>query len=931
MRGFFSEKSLPWFFLMLTVTTSACSGGSVKIPGGDSGLLLMAEVCDGIDNDDDGEVDEDLLVFYVKDTDGDGCAATDGSADWFCPSDAPQDYYPQDEFPNCNDCNDDEPLAWTGAEEVCDSVDNDCDGGIDNDAIDERAWFYDGDDDGFGNSDIILFACDQPSDHSDIDGDCDDVEPNAFPGNPEVCGDGIDNDCDGYSLMNTDADADGFGSCDLVPDCDDADSNTYPGAPELCDGVDNDCDLSLPADEVDVDGDTFLVCAGDCDDSRSDVNPGMIELCDGIDNDCDSNVPADEDDIDIDGFRVCDGDCDDSDLDIYPGAPELCDGVDNDCDLQVPLDELDLDLDGYSGCQGDCDGLSNDINPGMVELCSTVGVDDDCNGLVDDMDPNVSDAATWYLDGDGDGYGDLNSPLDACRPPMDYLVDSTDCDDSSPDVFPGNPEICDGLDNDCDLLVPSNEQDVDVDGISSCEGDCDDNDVNVYPGAPEVVADGVDQDCDGVDSCYEDLDGDGFGGVAATVVDGLDLSCMNTGASGTSDDCDDSDLDIYPGAPELCDGIDNDCLAGPDDGLVFLDYYVDLDVDGFGDLNDITPTNACVPVPGEVTDNSDCDDSLPNIYPGANETVADGIDQDCNLVDSCYEDLDLDGFGGEIATVIQGSDLTCSNPGESVSADDCDDGDVGVWAGETRYLDLDGDGYGDPTTGLFDCPNNFAANYLIDGTDCRDDVFEVNPGASPNEFTVWDRDCDGTDDKAGKTYITSLGDVFTFDAASVNLFSDEEGDSTFAGGFTNWAVYTSLFGFTDLDIVVADEFYNTTLWGTYSSMELLSPASNSGTDNECLVSSSVNVTVGLQYALCCIVETRNPPFNEPLRMYTQTDYEAGVGVDFMADEAILGGDFPHVCGAFTASSTTENFLVCTGDWLDDPGAITQCYLGEGTY
>lgn len=152
--------------------------------------------------------------------------------------------------------------------EHCDNVDEDCDGRVDEHAVNPGTWWSDGDGDGYGNAGIRFTGCNKPgADWVLNDADCDDAEVSVYPGAPEVCGDLRDNDCDGlYDAEDDDAegrmawyddhDYDGYGageptwSCreldqlvELDGDCDDFDRQENPGAEEDCnDGDDADCD-----------------------------------------------------------------------------------------------------------------------------------------------------------------------------------------------------------------------------------------------------------------------------------------------------------------------------------------------------------------------------------------------------------------------------------------------------------------------------------------------------------------------------------------------------------------------------------------------------------------------------------------------------------------------------------------------------------------
>lgn len=166
---------------------------------------------------------------------------------------------------NNQDCDDSNPNIHPFTMELCDDIDNNCDGQIDEG--------FDADGDG-------VKIC---------EGDCDDNEPNVFPGNTEICGDGIDNNCDGQIDEGCNPDLDGDGFSVAQGDCDDSDASISPDALEVCDNLDNNCDGSID-EGFDIDGDGYTICNGDCDDNDAAIFPGNTEVCDGLDNNCDGQI-----------------------------------------------------------------------------------------------------------------------------------------------------------------------------------------------------------------------------------------------------------------------------------------------------------------------------------------------------------------------------------------------------------------------------------------------------------------------------------------------------------------------------------------------------------------------------------------------------------------------------------------------------------------
>ena len=426
------------------------------------------------------------------------------------------------------------------------SLEDDCD---DNDpAVGlPKTYTLDGDGDGFAGDEVVE-ACARPAGAAELIGDCDDSNPLVFPGAPDAPYDGLDADClgedaDGDGVLDDfDQDGDGEAASPEGADCDDGDPAVNSAAPELCDGVDNDCDALIDADDPDLDPADYLIVYPDEDGDGFGVDALAEAVCSPVA-----------------GFALEGGDCDDGAAAVNPGATELCNlGVDDDCDGLVDaadpdVDETsapdwytDADRDGYgvgaslgAACEapvegaaprdGDCDDGLPGVNPGVVEVCD--GADNDCDSLVDDADPSLDpdSQSRFYADVDADGYGDAATEVRACTQPAATVAFDGDCDDRNPDVSPGRREVCNGgVDDDCD-------------------GVADDLDASLDPRSRL--------------SFYADADGDGYG----DVLSGWAACVAPAGTVSDFSDCDDSDGSVNPAADvEACDdGFDQNC-----DGLI---------------------------------------------------------------------------------------------------------------------------------------------------------------------------------------------------------------------------------------------------------------------------------------------------------------------------------------------------------------------------
>lgn len=756
--------------------------GAVEIPG------------DTVDEDCDG------ALLCLLDADDDGAvpplAPAVASSDLDCED--PEEGLSLDP----EDCDDLDADVGPAAEElVASGVDEDCDGA--------ESCRVDADGDGHPAPASTLPSVDLDClDGAENDGlaidDCDDTTAEIVPGGAELVGTGVDEDCDGYETCYADADGDGYRpdsstvvisidpDCDDVGegsapqplgDCDDATATVHPGAPEVVgSGGDQDCD-GLEHCFVDGDGDGYRTIASailpssdadcvdagealpshpatDCNDGNPNQNPGQVE------------VPGDEIDTNCDGAETCWSDID-------------ADGASAD----VPRPSIDLDcIDpgeaSAAATAGDCDDNDPTVRPGRAEIPAD-SVDQDCDGI---------DGAWCYSDGDADGWG-VGAPVadadGSCDDDALQVSTGGDCADGNPARNPGMSEIVgDGVDADCDggeicyrdddgdgfrplaSNVTSISADADCSDLgealaAAALGDCDDGDPAVRPGATEIAADGIDQDCDGGDLalCHLDLDGDGFGSFV-TAVD-PDGSCTGSGQAPSFSDCDDADASVHPGTTEgLGDEVDSDC-----DGVEWC--LPDSDSDGFRPIGSVAPVLSADSDCGDAGEGalsepaSDCDDADPLRSPGVTELPADGIDGNCDGVESCFPDFDGDGYRPIGAILLPGDDLDCDDLGEAppaLPAGDCDDGVAAVHPGAQEQVgdgvdqdcdggelcpaDGDGDGFPEAEATVvsfdLDCVDGGEGDVGVP-PDCDDLSPSVYPGAPEWEDDGRDQDCDGHD------------------------------------------------------------------------------------------------------------------------------------------------------------------------------------------
>ncbi len=526
--------------------------------------------------------------------------------------------------------------------------------------------------------------------YTESQGDSDDTNPDIYPGAVEICGDGVDQDCDGSDLICTDeTDLSSITVTFIDVTYNEDNTSTWRYSVEETEGSKDlsnwvlelpDCvtvksavpefELVNPDPNAGLNGIKWET-AGEFKSGEFTVTvngyweKGIVKLAAKAGTDvvfseingpvC-TVIPDDKDD---DGYSVEEGDCNDNDASVYPGAEDVCgDGIDQDCKdgdlICVDPKDVDDDSDNYTENQGDCDDANAEINPDAEEICGD-GIDQNCDGsdliCINEKVELSNGYNITFLGVESNDNGSVwrysVEETEAAQDLSNWVLELPDCatvKDATPAFEVVKPDPNAGLNG---IKWETAEDFEKGEFIITIQGDVEKGIVKVAAKGPDVVTGEIAGPVCKVIS--DDNDGDGY-----------------TAENG---DCDDKNAEINPDAEEICgDGIDQDCKDGD---LICVEpdsKDVDDDKDGF------------------TENQGDCDDTKAEINPEAEEVCGDGIDQDCKDGDLiCVEpdskdvDDDKDGF-----TENQGDcDDTKAeiNPeAEEICGDgidqDCKDGDM---------------------------------------------------------------------------------------------------------------------------------------------------------------------------------------------------------------------------------------------------------------
>ena len=354
-----------------------------------------------------------------------------------------------------------------------------------------------------------------------------------------------------------------------------------------------------------------------------------------------------------------------------------------------------------------------------------------------------------------------------------------------------------------------------------------------------------------------------------------------------------------------------------------ITYYEDFDTDGFG--NPAVSQPGCAPIPGYVTNNTDCDDTNSAITTGS----------------TFYEDFDGDGLGNPAVTQV-----ACSAPTNFVSnGNDCNDSISAIGAAQTYYQDSDNDGYGNPAVSQTTCTQPM--NYILDNTDCNDNNNLIHPGATEIPNNGVDEDCNGSD---LNTLGTTLG-MYQFTGntcatPALGLTTAQPANATFSS-------YT----YNNVDCVSGTDYLNTGNWNTTATVDTseyysftITPAACYAMDlNQLKWMHRVSTTTGL-----ATVHVRSSLDNFAADIYSMTFAATGVYVNeaitlssafdavsgpvefrfFITGAAQVSGAYRHedvsLIGNITAQATQTYYADTDGDGYGNPASsVSDCSAPAG--
>lgn len=656
-----------------------------------------------------------------------------------------------------------QPVGYVANDDDC----NDNDNGI---GVATTTYYQDFDNDGFGNASVTQVACTQPVGYVSNDDDCNDND-NAIGVATTTYYQDLDNDTYGNFNVTLVACTQPAGYVSNDDDCDDNNNAIHPGATETCDGVDNDCFGGID-DNV-----TTLTWYQDLDNDGLG-NPAVTQ------DDCAQPV----------GYVANDDDCDDNNNAIGVASTTYY---------------LDTDNDGFG-------------NAAVTQIACTqpvgyVSNDDDC----DDNNNAVGAAQTWYADTDNDTYGNPNVSVVACTQPANHVANNTDCDDTNNGIHPGATEIPDnGIDEDCvggDLNTvggalgmytftgntcatpvlsvtaqPANAtfSDYSADSVTCATGTDFFNHSGWNIGSTIDLTEFYEFTIT-PDNCYElELTQLSFlhrvsnsaGSPFIHVRSSLDNYASDIFSTQiTTPGVNINETVTLPAAFASITGPvtfrfyvvgiaasgatyrnDNVTVTGFINALPTQTYHADADGDGYGDMLVFQP--ACTQPAGYVLDNTDCDDTNADAFPGA----------------IWYQDLDNDTYGNSAVSLTQ-----CTQPAGYVADDtDCDDNNNAVGGSVIYYADTDNDGFGDAGNTTAACTP--PAGYVTNDDDCDDTDNQI--GLPTNQYFL-DADTDGfgsnvvppvTACTAPNGYVANNWDCDdndnTITIAETEVFEDADGD-----------------------------------------------------------------------------------------------------------------------------------------------------------